>query len=116
MQPRTDRCESPAFPPVAQRCTAGITMKVGQIDLRRGGIRLAAETTKNDEGRTVIMTNEARGLLAECVRGKARLGKLVAGKWTGPRSPSISGPERGTCGYSRSCCNGGQRAQNTGRL
>jgi integrase len=47
-----------------------LSMRVGQIDLPAGVIRLNPGTTKNDEGRIAPMTREIRELLAECVRNK----------------------------------------------
>lgn len=45
-------------------------LKVSQIDLAVGSIRLEPGTTKNSEGRTVIMTELVYQLLAQCISGK----------------------------------------------
>jgi integrase len=47
-----------------------IDLRVGQVDLLAGSIRLDPGTTKNDQGREVSMTQTVRELLTECVRGK----------------------------------------------
>jgi integrase len=47
-----------------------LKLKVAQVDLKRRTIRLLAGETKNDEGRTVFMTNEVYELLRGCVTGK----------------------------------------------
>jgi len=46
-------------------------MKVRQVDLASGTIRLDPETTKNCDGREATMTTAVEMLLGECVRGKA---------------------------------------------
>ncbi len=48
-----------------------LNLKVGQVSLKDNSIRLYAGTTKNDEGRSVKMTKEVRGLLCGCLAGKA---------------------------------------------
>jgi integrase len=45
-------------------------MKVSQINLKNRTIHLWAGTTKNEQGRTVKMTDEVYNLLCECVRDK----------------------------------------------
>jgi integrase len=45
-------------------------LRVFQIDLKARTIRLLPGTTKNDLGRTVVMTEEVHKLLSECVKGK----------------------------------------------
>lgn len=45
-------------------------LRVCQIDLLSGTIRLNSGETKNDEGRLVVMTGRVRHLLSECVSGK----------------------------------------------
>lgn len=47
-----------------------LSMRVRQIDLLGRSITLDPGTTKNDEGRTVRMTQEVYALLTECARGK----------------------------------------------
>jgi integrase len=47
-----------------------LSMRVKQIDLATGTIRLEAGTTKNGEGRAVKMTREVATLLTACVIGK----------------------------------------------
>ncbi len=47
-----------------------LKLRVKQIDLLNRVIRLEPGTTKNDEGRTVVMTNEVYQLLKECVSAK----------------------------------------------
>ncbi len=47
-----------------------LSMRVRQIDLATGTIRLEAGTTKNGEGRVVKMTREVQTLLTACVIGK----------------------------------------------
>jgi integrase len=47
-----------------------LDLRVRQIDLLAGAIRLDPGTTKNDQGREVSMTQSVRELLTECVRGK----------------------------------------------
>jgi integrase len=46
-------------------------MQVGQIDLAQRVIRLEPGTTKNGEGREVVMTDSVFALLRACVSGKA---------------------------------------------
>lgn len=48
-----------------------LNMRVRQIDLKARTIRLEPGTTKNKDGRTVVMTAEVHRLLSECVKGKA---------------------------------------------
>ena len=45
-------------------------LKVSQIDLLQRTIRLEPRTTKNSEGRTVVMTELVYQLLAQCIAGK----------------------------------------------
>lgn len=47
-----------------------LSLRVKQIDLANGTIRLEAGTTKNGEGRVVRMTREVATLLTACVIGK----------------------------------------------
>jgi integrase len=47
-----------------------LSMRVKQVDLSTGTIRLEAGTTKNGEGRAVRMTREVQTLLTACVIGK----------------------------------------------
>src|SRR5260370_9178703 len=47
-----------------------LDMKVGQVDLFAGTIRLNPGETKNGEGRKVSLTQDAKNLLTESVRGK----------------------------------------------
>jgi integrase len=47
-----------------------LSMRVKQVDLSTGTIRLEAGTTKNNEGRTIKMTREVATLLTACVIGK----------------------------------------------
>lgn len=47
-----------------------LNLKVSQIDLFARVIRLEVGETKNSEGRTVKMTDEAYTLLAACIQGK----------------------------------------------
>lgn len=64
-----------------------LSLRVKQIDLATGTIRLEAGTTKNGEGRVVKMTREVQTLLTACVIGKKpddfvftrQSGKPVAG-------------------------------------
>jgi integrase len=46
-------------------------MQAGQIDLAQKVIRLEPGTTKNREGREVVMTDSIFTLLSACVHGKA---------------------------------------------
>lgn len=48
-----------------------LSMQVSQIDLADGTLRLNPGTTKNDEGRTVKLTTELRGMLRGLVRRKS---------------------------------------------
>jgi integrase len=48
-----------------------LAMRVSQVDVVSGVIRLEPGTTKNDDGREVQMTDRVRHLLRECVRGKS---------------------------------------------
>jgi integrase len=48
-----------------------LDLRVRQVDLVEGTIRLDVGSTKNKAGRTITMTSKAALLLAECVRGKA---------------------------------------------
>lgn len=45
-------------------------LRVFQIDLKARTIQLLPGTTKNDTGRTVVMTDEVHKLLSECVKDK----------------------------------------------
>src|ERR1039457_6256780 len=54
----------------AFRKGALLSMRVKQVDLSTGTIRLEAGTTKNGEGRAVKMTREVATLLTACVIGK----------------------------------------------
>jgi integrase len=47
-----------------------INLRVEQVDVAGGTIRLYPGETKNDEGRTVIMTGIVRQLLEPCIVGK----------------------------------------------
>jgi integrase len=46
------------------------SLRVKQIDLAKGTIRLEAGTTKNGEGRVIVMTREVATLLTACIIGK----------------------------------------------
>jgi integrase len=48
------------------------SLRVSQVDLHSGTIRLNSGETKNDDGRLVVMTSVVRQLLAECLNGKTR--------------------------------------------
>jgi integrase len=48
-----------------------LSLRVRQVNLSAGTIRLEPGTTKNDEGREVSMTVSVRGLLTQCISGKA---------------------------------------------
>lgn len=45
-------------------------LRVSQIDLEARTIHLLPETTKNDKGRAVVMTDEVRRLVSECIKDK----------------------------------------------
>jgi integrase len=45
-------------------------LRVQQVNLLAGTIRLDPGTTKNDDGREVVMTKPVRELLTQCVHGK----------------------------------------------
>ena len=47
-----------------------LSLHVKQIDLANGTIRLEAGTTKNGDGRVIVMTREVATLLTACVLGK----------------------------------------------
>jgi integrase len=47
-----------------------LNLRVRQVNIVEGVIRLEPGTTKNDEGREVVMTLPVRELLRECIRGK----------------------------------------------
>jgi integrase len=47
-----------------------LKLTVGQLDFKRGTIRLEVGTTKNKDGREVVMTSAVRTLLQECCAGK----------------------------------------------
>jgi integrase len=47
-----------------------LSMRVKQIDLSTGTIRLEAGTTKNGDGRVIVMTREVATLLTACIIGK----------------------------------------------
>ncbi len=47
-----------------------LSLRVKQIDLANGTIRLEAGTTKNGEGRVIVMTREVATLLTACIIGK----------------------------------------------
>jgi integrase len=48
-----------------------LALRVRQVNLMAGTIRLEPGTTKNDEGREVTMTLPVRALLTQCVHGKS---------------------------------------------
>lgn len=89
--PRTGFLEDAQYTPLARECSKVglwlrallttaysfafrkgelLSMRVKQIDLSTGTIRLEAGTTKNGEGRAVKMTREVATLLTACVIGK----------------------------------------------
>jgi len=45
-------------------------LRVRQVDIGANTIHLEVGTTKNDEGRTVVMTKEVSALLQQCITGK----------------------------------------------
>jgi integrase len=45
-------------------------LRVGQLNLIAGSIRLDPGTTKNDDGREVVMTKPVHELLMQCIQGK----------------------------------------------
>src|SRR6266568_2456776 len=47
-----------------------LTMRVGQVDLVQRVIRLEPGTTKNSDGREVVLTDGTFALLSQCVEGK----------------------------------------------
>lgn len=47
-----------------------LSLRVKQIDLANSTIRLEAGTTKNGEGRVIVMTREVKTLLTACILGK----------------------------------------------
>lgn len=47
-----------------------LSLRVRQLDLANGTIRLKAGTTKNGEGRVIVMTREVATLLTACILGK----------------------------------------------
>jgi integrase len=47
-----------------------LSLRVRQVGLLTGSIRLDPGTTKNDQGREVVMTQFVRKLLTECISGK----------------------------------------------
>ncbi len=47
-----------------------VGLRVNQVDLFAGMIRLEPGETKNDDGREVSLTQKARDLLVQCIRGK----------------------------------------------
>ena len=47
-----------------------LSLRVKQVDLSTGTIRLEAGTTKNGEGRVIVMTREVATLLTACIIGK----------------------------------------------
>jgi integrase len=49
-----------------------LSMRVKQIDLTRQTIKLAPGTTKNNEARTIVMTDEVFDLISQCVAGKGK--------------------------------------------
>jgi hypothetical protein len=89
--PRTGFLEDAQYTPLARECSKVglwlrallttaysfafrkgelLSLRVKQIDLANGTIRLEAGTTKNGEGRVVKMTREVATLLTACVIGK----------------------------------------------
>ncbi|MGA7926447.1 MAG: tyrosine-type recombinase/integrase [Candidatus Sulfotelmatobacter sp.] len=47
-----------------------LDLRVRQVNISAGTIRLAPGTTKNDQGREVSMTPQVKALLSQCVHGK----------------------------------------------
>jgi integrase len=89
--PRTGFLEDAQYTPLARECSKVglwlrallttaysfafrkgelLSLRVKQIDLANGTIRLEAGTTKNGEGRVVKMTREVATLLTACIIGK----------------------------------------------
>jgi len=89
--PRTGFLEDAQYTPLAMECSkVGLWLRallttaysfafrkgellsllVKQIDLANGTIRLATGTTKNGEGRVIVMTREVSTLLTACIIGK----------------------------------------------
>jgi integrase len=47
-----------------------LRLRVRQVDLKARTIHLLPGETKNDKGRTVVMTDEVYRSLSKCVKGK----------------------------------------------
>jgi integrase len=67
-----------------------LKLKVDQVDLANGTIRLHPGTTKNKEGREVTMTQMVHNLLELCVEGKSR-GDYVFTRPNGKRVKDFRG-------------------------
>ena len=73
-----------------------LNLRVEQVNVVGGTIRLNPGETKNDEGRTVIMTNTVRRLLESCIAGK-NPGDYVFTRANGKRVKDFRGAWKKVC-------------------
>jgi len=75
-----------------------LNMRVSQVDVSQRVIRLEPGTTKNRDGREVMMTDSVRLLLSALVQGKAA-GDYVFTRANGKRVLDFRGTWRNACGF-----------------
>jgi integrase len=73
-----------------------LALRVAQVNISAGTIRLEPGTTKNDDGREVSMTLPVRALLLHCVSGKASA-EFVFTRETGKRVRDFRGAWAAAC-------------------
>jgi integrase len=73
-----------------------LNLRVAQVNVASGTIRLYPGETKNDEGRVVIMTDTVRRLLEPCVAGK-RADDFVFTRANGKRVKDFRGAWKKVC-------------------
>ena len=54
-----------------------LKLTVGQVDLKHNTLRLEVGTTKNKDGRVVVMSDKVRTLLLECCQGKRAADRVL---------------------------------------
>ena len=77
-----------------------INLRVEQVDIAGGTIRLYPGTTKNDEGRVVIMTGIVRQFLEPCIAGK-QASDYVFTRASGRRVKDFRGAWKKVCEQAR---------------
>ena len=73
-----------------------LNLRVEQVNVAGGTIRLYPGETKNDEGRVVVMTDRVRRLLEPCITGK-NAGDYVFTRENGKRVKDFRGAWKKVC-------------------